>query len=113
MNFAHYFNSRFAGCQLLAKAYDHCRNRQVDLFLIPGHVEVVGVADGVDRWIAPVAPELFSLDLVKLFRDMQEGIEVKLPIIAPNLAKERPRTRKTLLPDVPQEASRQRRVLIS
>jgi hypothetical protein len=113
MNFAHYFNSRFAGCRLLAKAYDHCRNREVNLYQIPGHVDVVGVSDTVDRWIAPVAPDLFTVDIVKLFRDMNEGTEVKLPIIAPALTKERPRTRRSLITDDLPEAPRKRRAILN
>ena len=79
-NFKHYFDCRFAGCTLLAKAFDQHRNRDVNIYQIPGHVDVVGVSDTVDRWIAPVAPELFSINIQQLLRDLHSGVPIKLPV---------------------------------
>lgn len=112
-NFAHYFNSRFAGCRLLALTWDHCRHRDVKIYQVPGHMDCVGVSDGVDRWIAPVAPDLFSVDIQKLLRDLQEGENIKLPVVAPALAKKEPRSRRRLLLEADEQPPvRQRRVLI-
>ena len=88
MNFSHYFNNRFAGCRLIAEAYDHCRLRDVKIYLIPGQVDCVGVCDTVDRWIAPVAPDLFTVDIQQVLRDIFAGKDVKLPVRAPALIKQ-------------------------
>jgi len=81
-NFKHYFDSRFAGCRLIAKAYDQHRNRDVSIYLLPGMVDVVGVSDGVDRWVAPVAPELFSVNIQQVLRDIHSGVPITLPVVA-------------------------------
>lgn len=95
MSFNQYFNSRFAGCRTLAHTYDQHRNRDVTIYQIPGRLDCVGVSDNVDRWIAPVAPNLFSVDIEQLFKDLQSGVPVKLPIVA---GKSQPRTgRRALL----------------
>jgi hypothetical protein len=115
-NFAHYFNSRFAGCQCLAHAFDQHRNRDVKIYQIPGVVDCVGVSDGVDRWIAPVAPELFSVNIQKLLRDLQEGVSIKLPVNGLDQSKKEPRSaRRRLLLDseAPAPAPRARRTLIA
>jgi hypothetical protein len=99
MNYAHYFNSRFSACRVLAYAYDQHRERDVTIYQIPGKVDVVGVSDTVDRWIAPVAPELFSINIQQLFRDMQSGVELKLPIYAPRPGAAQNRGRRALISD--------------
>ena len=96
-NFAHYFNSRFAGCRVLAHAYDQCRERDVTLYQIPGQVECVGVSDTVDRWIAPVAPNLFNVDIMQLFRDMNAGNPVTLPLRGPRPGQASKTGRRALL----------------
>jgi hypothetical protein len=100
-NFAHYFNSRFAGCRLLAKAWDQHRERDVSIYQIPGQVDCVGVSDTIDRWIAPVAPELFNVNIHQLFRDLQSGVEIKLPIIAPRLGATVKTSRRALIAGPP------------
>lgn len=111
-NFAHYFNSRFAGCRLLAKAYDQHRNRDVSIYQIPGQVDCVGVSDTIDRWIAPVSPELFSVNIHQLMRDLQSGVDVKLPVLSPKLEpKPSGRARRVLIED--QSPARTRRTLIA
>lgn len=81
-NFAHYFNSSFASCRHLANAHDQHRVRNVRIYQIPGEVECVGVTDGVDKWIAPVIDELFSINIKKLMRDLQDGKRMTLPVEA-------------------------------
>jgi len=81
-NFSHYFNSRFAGCRLLAEAFDQHRNRDVRIYQIPGQMDCVGVCDQVDRWIAPVTPDIFSVNIHQLIRDLHDGKDIKLPVRA-------------------------------
>lgn len=80
--FNHYFNNSFASCRHLANAFDPHRNRDVRIYQIPGEVECVGVSDGVDKWIAPVVAELFTVNILKLMRDLQDGIPIKLPVMS-------------------------------
>lgn len=96
-SFKHYFNSRFAGCRLLAEAFDQHRNRNVSIYQIPGHIDVVGVSDTIDRWIAPVAPELFSVNIYQLMRDLHDGKDIKLPIRSPLLAQSGKKGRRALI----------------
>lgn len=98
-NFKHYFDSRFAGCRILAHAYDQHRNRDVTIYQLPGYVDCVGVSDTVDRWIAPVAPNLFSVDIYQLFRDLHDGKDVKLPLRAGKPGEGQKRARRALIED--------------
>lgn len=98
MNFSHYFNNRFSGCRLIAEAYDHCRLRDVKIYLIPGQVDCVGVCDTVDRWIAPVAPDLFTVDIQQVMRDIFAGNNIQLPVRAPALVK---RSRRAIISEDP------------
>jgi hypothetical protein len=68
-NYKHYMNSNYAGCRLLAETYDRHRNRDVRIYALPGLVDVVGITDGVDKWIAPARNELFSVPALDLLRD--------------------------------------------
>lgn len=74
-----YMNSHFSagGCRLIARARDTSRQRDVKLFAIPGHYDVVGVSDGVDAWVAPAAAGPFfktaTGDCVKLLQKLQAG----------------------------------------
>lgn len=82
--FNNYMGNHFSACRLVAYAHDNCRNRDVSLFMIPGQVEVCGVSDGVDAWIAPLAADPFSVDIQRLFADIYAGKEIAKPIrIAP------------------------------
>jgi len=113
-NFAHYFNSRFAGCRCLAHTFDQHRNRNVKIYQLPGHMDAVGVSDGVDRWVAPVSPELFRVNIQKLLRDLQDGADIKLPVVALGDQQSAPRRpRRHLLDDVATPAPRTRRKLIN
>jgi len=78
-NWKTYLNSDFAGCRLLAYARDHCRNRDVRLFLIPGEWEAVGVTDGLDKWIAPAVRDIMSVDIPGLLKRIQAGEEIPKP----------------------------------
>jgi len=79
-NWKHYINSGFAGCRLLAYARDYCRDRDVRIYQIPGQVDAVGISDGVDAWIAPVRADVFSVNVARLFDDMQAGRELPKPV---------------------------------
>lgn len=96
MNFAHYFNNRFAACRLIAETFDQHRDRDVKIYQIPGQVDCVGVSDGIDRWIAPVAPELFQVNIHQLMRDLSDGKDIKLPVRAGRPVKT---SRRALLAD--------------
>ena len=110
-NFKHYFDSRFAGCLLLAKAFDHHRNRDVNIYRIPGHEDCVGVSDGVDRWVAPVVAELFSVDIQKVLRCLQDDPKFKLPVVAAGIEKNVRQRRRVPLVDQPAPA--RRRLLVA
>jgi hypothetical protein len=77
VRFNNYMANHFSSCTLIARAYDKCRNRDVTLHAIPGHWDVVGVSDGVDAWVAPAVPGLFSgtatSDVHDIIRRMKIG----------------------------------------
>ena len=75
-----YINNDFSGCRLLAYAYDHCRLREVRIYMVPGFMEEVGVTDGTDRWIAPVVADPFSVNIKRIMTDLQAGKHVPLPV---------------------------------
>ncbi len=89
----HHFKSHFAGCLKLADAYDPHRNRQVELRMLPGEFDVVGVTDGTDAWIAPVSGDPFSVSVKRILEDLRNG---KMP------AQSRQRTRVVI--EAPQDA---------
>lgn len=84
----------FRSCMLLAKAYDPHRERQVQIKAIPGMFDVVGVTDGVDAWVAPALPSLFSVNVQRILHDLQNG---KMPSVNHSTAS-RPRTRVLAAP---------------
>lgn len=98
--FNQYMNAHFAGCRLLARARDECRNRDVSLFQVPGHWDVVGVTDGTDSWIAPTSAGPFfktaTGDVADIMRRLQAGEELPPPPDAP-----RKRARLVLEDDAP------------
>jgi hypothetical protein len=57
VRFNEYLRSHFSGCRLLAEGHDMCRNRHVQVFLIPGYFDDVGFTDGTDSFIVPLAAE--------------------------------------------------------
>ena len=59
----HHFANHFGSCMLLAKARDEHRNRDVEVRMLPGEFEVVGVTDGTDAWIAPVIADPFNVNI--------------------------------------------------
>jgi hypothetical protein len=77
--FNHYFANDFKACRLLAYARDHCRNRDVRLYQIPGQMECVGVSDGTDSWIAPAVESIFSVNVKQMLRDISDGKPVPSP----------------------------------
>lgn len=74
-----YLNTHFkgSGCRLIARAFDDCRNRRVEIHAMPGHYDVVGVTDGTDAWVAPASAGLFfktaSGDCADIMRRLQAG----------------------------------------
>lgn len=71
--FNSYFASGFAGCRLLAEAFDHCRNRQVKIYQVPGEFDFVGISDGHETWIAPAVASVFSVNVRQILDDIKAG----------------------------------------
>lgn len=78
MNYKHYINGHFGGCVLLAKARDVYRDRDVQVFAIPGEFDHVGVTDGTDAWIAPVIADPFSCNIQRVLEEFRNG---KTPVV--------------------------------
>ena len=79
--FNNHFNNNFGSCRCIAKAWDHCRNRDVSIYQIPNEIEVVGIHDGTDSWVAPVRDEIFSVPIAKLMDELRAGVIIKLPVV--------------------------------
>lgn len=109
MKFNAFMLSHFktAGCRLIARAHDECRNRDVTLYALPGYWDVVGVSDGTDAWIAPASAGLFfktaTGDCADLLRRLRAGDP--LPPV-PGMPGGRPRVR---LADEEQHSTTSRR----
>lgn len=71
--FNHYFNTHFSSCVLLAHAHDPYRQRDVQLRLLPGEFDVVGVTDGTDAWVAPVVGDSFRVNIKRILDDIRAG----------------------------------------
>lgn len=71
-----YLTDHFRGCKLLAETFDPYRKRQVKLYQIPNYWDVVGVSDGAESWIAPVAGDPLRVNIERILRDIQEGKRV-------------------------------------
>ena len=73
MRFNNYLVSHFKACPLLLEYRDHGRQRQVRVFNIDDDT-LVGVSDGVESWIAPVANfERFDLRSIMKVKVVQRG----------------------------------------
>lgn len=72
--FTFYLRNGFDSCRLLAKTRDVHRDRDVSVYALPGEFEYVGVHDGVDKWIAPVIANPFSVDVRKLLANISSGV---------------------------------------
>lgn len=81
MRYNHHFQNHFGSCVLLAKAHDPYRNRNVELRLLPGEFDVVGVTDGTDCWIAPVVNDPFSVGIGRIIDTIRQTGQL------PNIAK--------------------------
>lgn len=78
MSYKHHLTSHWAGCRLLAETRDHCRKRDVRLYLIPGEFDHIGVTDGTDAWVAPAnVHSLFGVDVRVLLQRIRSGEDVK------------------------------------
>ncbi len=102
----HHISTHFSACRLIANAHDHCRHREVKLWLVPNEWENVGVSDGVDAWIAPVSASIFSVNVLRLIQDFQKGIPFPKSDIPSQKIKRvpllnQPRQRVRLLVDTP------------
>lgn len=86
-----HMTSHFSSCRLLATSHDHCRQRNVRIYMLPGEFTVVGVSDGTDAWIAPVAADPFSVHVGRILQGIQEGKEVERPRVRVNLPHLAPR----------------------
>ena len=80
MNFKHYMTSHYAGCRLVARGFDPHRERDVRMYQIPGTMEVLGVDDGTDRWIAPLTSPFLAV-VLKALRDEASGEPQTWPIV--------------------------------
>ena len=76
MNCNHHFVNHFGSCPDLAKAYDPYRERDVELRYMADQPEFIGVTDGTDCWVAPIAGDPFRVNIVRLVADHRAG---KLP----------------------------------
>lgn len=94
MKYNHHFSNHFGSCRLLAKTHDPHRNRDVEIRMLPGEFEYIGVTDGCDSWIAPVAGDPFSVNIKRLLEDVAAG---KPPLIGVN----QPRRRAVTPPAAP------------
>lgn len=107
MSYKSWINCHFAGCRLLANAHDEHRNRAVQVFMLPGHFDHVGVTDGTDAWIAPVIADPFSVNVKRILDDIQAGKDprveskgrqrVRLVGLAEALIQESPKLRKRIV----------------
>lgn len=95
MNYKERINTGFASCTLLAYARDHCRERDVRLYLLPETDSCVGVADGTDAWIAPVSASVFSVNVERIIADFRAGKGLPKPV-----PPQRGRVRRVLSEDV-------------
>lgn len=78
--FNRYMESHFAGCRQLAKTRDVFRERDVQVFMIPGDFEMVGVTDGTDAWVAPVIADPFRVNVARILRDIRDGKDPVLEV---------------------------------
>lgn len=83
MSYKHHINQHFSSCRHLANAHDPYRNRDVKLYALPGEFSHVGVTDGVDAWIAPAAPSLFSVDVLALLNRLRLGEDIRVATSIP------------------------------
>jgi hypothetical protein len=68
-----YMSQRFEGCRCIANARDPHRGRDVKVYAVPGEFDLVGVSDGTDVWIAPVAADPFSVSVKRIMEIIKEG----------------------------------------
>ena len=80
--FNEYFKNHWEGCRLLAEARDNHRNRDVRIYMVPGEFDIVGVSDGTDAWVAPVAIDPFSVSVKRILEDIRAGKDPRA-VIAP------------------------------
>lgn len=114
--FNSYFLNNFTGCKLLARCYDPHRERDVSIFLMPGYVDVVGVSDGVDKWVAPVCASLFTVNIQNLLQRLHAGEQLNLPLVVhrEGAATSQKRPRRVIIePIEPGPAQPRRRVLVA
>lgn len=76
----HLFANHFGSCRLLKVGRDPHRERDVKIYAIPGEFDVVGISDGTDSWVAPVATG-FLEDVRKILVRIQAGEDVK-PLVS-------------------------------
>lgn len=111
MRYNHHFASHFSSCVLLASAFDPHRNRQVQLRALPGEFSVVGVTDGVDAWIAPVAGDPFSVNIARIIEEFARTGRVPGTDLSPRSRRALPH----VVPDPtpPADQPRQRKQLVA
>lgn len=75
MRYNHHFANHFGACRLLLEYRDEHRGRDVQIRLLPGEFDVVGVTDGVDCWVAPTstAPSERFDKVRRIIADIRDG----------------------------------------
>lgn len=109
MRYNHHFQNHFGSCRLIVEGHDPHRNRPIQVRLIPGEFEVVGLTDGVDAWIAPVstAPSDLFDKVRRIIEDVKAGKQVG---VTTHAVRER---RKINTPTEDPPPTRERRVIAS
>lgn len=110
MKYNRYFADGFRSCRLLATGHDPHRNRQVQVRMIPGEYELVGMHDGVDSWVAPVISP-FLHHVKRCLDEILKGGN-PAPILLGGEAKPAARKRVVIKEPEPEIKPRARRVLI-
>lgn len=75
MRYNSHFANHFGSCRLLKTGRDPHRERDVKIYALPGEFDVVGITDGTDSWVAPVATG-FLEDVRKMLQRIQSGTDL-------------------------------------
>lgn len=92
-----HINTHFGHCVLIAKKRDEHRGRDVRMYHMPGNFEYVGIYDGTDAFIAPVAGFPFGLER-RIFDDIRAGKQVGVvdETVQPKRVRKAPKTQREL-----------------
>lgn len=82
MRYNRHLCEHFKNCRLLKIGHDPHRNRRVEIRFIPGEFEVVGMTDGVEAWVAPLATG-FLEDVRKMLAELQKTGKFPEAVVEP------------------------------